>query len=163
MYGERGIAIAKRLAIMHRRGCNIRIVYAMFGNEVLRILRKEAGTPIPMTHLAWDRNEDGIYDRYVHMKTLAVSGVYGKKTNASVTINGSANWTPVSLASDEVIGRALPEDGPAVHQLDRLPLHPSPRAWGTERIGQVSGGGGVERRRSGAPAVDPYALIKQEM
>ena len=58
MYGDRGIAIAKRLAQMHRRGCDIRLVYAMFGNEVLRIMRQEAGRPIPMTHLAWDRDDE---------------------------------------------------------------------------------------------------------
>jgi len=164
MYGDRGIAIAKRLAIMHRRGCNIRLVYAMFGNEVLRILRQEAGTPIPMTHLAWDRDEDGIYDRYVHMKTLVVSGVYGKKTNASVTINGSANWTPVSLVSDEVIGELLyPKVARQyINWIDFLFTH-RPSSWNTEGIGEVSGGGGVERRRSSGPVVDPYALIRQEM
>jgi len=161
MYGDRGIAIAKRLALMHRRGCDIRLVYAMFGNEVLRILRQEAGKPIPMTHLAWDRDEDGIYDRYVHMKTLAISGVYDGKTNATVTINGSANWTPVSLPSDEVIGvlqypKATRE---YINWIDYLFKH-RPTSWGAEgSIGDTAGG--VERR--GTTAVDPYALIKQEM
>jgi phosphatidylserine/phosphatidylglycerophosphate/cardiolipin synthase-like enzyme len=160
MYGERGIAIAKRLAQMHRRGCDIRLVYAMFGNEVLRIMRQEAGRPIPMTHLAWDRDEDGIYDRYVHMKTLAISGVYDGKTDAMVTVNGSANWTPVSLASDEVIGvlqypKATRE---YINWIDYLFKH-RPTSWGTEGIGDT--GGGVDRRRT--TSVDPYALIKQEM
>lgn len=167
MYGERGITIAKRLAQMHRRGCDIRIVYAMFGNEVLRILRQEAGTPIPMTHLAWDRNEDGIYDRYVHMKTLAISGVYGGKTDAMVTINGSANWTPVSLASDEVLGvfRVPQVTKTYINWIDYL-YHHRPASWGTTKIGVAGGDDGVgaveERRRMIAP-VDPYALIKQEM
>jgi hypothetical protein len=160
MYGERGIAIAKRLAQMHRRGCDIRLVYAMFGNEVLRIMRQEAGRPIPMTHLAWDRNEDGIYDRYVHMKTIAISGVYNGKTDAMVTVNGSANWTPVSLVSDEVIGvlkypRATRQ---YINWIDYLFKH-RPASWGVEGIGVTATG--VDRRRAGV--VDPYALIKQEM
>ncbi|WP_345519684.1 phospholipase D-like domain-containing protein [Nocardioides conyzicola] len=165
MYGDRGIAIAKRLAIMHRRGCDIRLVYAMFGNEVLRIMRQEAGRPIPMTHLAWDRDEDGIYDRYVHMKTLTISGVYDGKTNASVTINGSANWTHVSLVSDEVIGviRSSYTTKRYSNWIDYLFTH-RPSSWGTSTIGQTgNGNGGVERRSLDAPTVDPYALIKQEM
>jgi len=169
MYGERGIAIAHRLAQMHRRGCNIRLVYAMFGNEVLRILRHEAGRGgIPMTHLAWDRNEDGIYDRYVHMKTMTVSGVYDGKTNATLTINGSANWTPVSLASDEVIGVLTQAKPNRVYAnwIDYLFTH-RPASWGRDAIGVASGvndavEGGMERRL-GSTAPDPYALIKKEM
>jgi phosphatidylserine/phosphatidylglycerophosphate/cardiolipin synthase-like enzyme len=162
MYGDRGIAIAKRLAQMHRRGCDIRIVYAMFGNEVLRILRQEAGQPIPMTHLAWDRDEDGIYDRYVHMKTIAISGVYAGKTNATVTVNGSANWTPVSLVSDEVLGvLTYPKvTRQYINWIDYL-FHHRPTTWGTSTLGETSGG--VDRRRTNGTAVDPYALIKQEM
>ncbi|MBA2956374.1 hypothetical protein GON03_18700 [Nocardioides sp. MAH-18] len=169
MYGDRGIAIAHRLAQMHRRGCDIRIVYAMFGNEVLRILRHEAGRGgIPLTHLAWDRNEDGIYDRYVHMKTLAVRGVYDGDTDATLTINGSANWTPVSLASDEVIG-VLTQPKPNrtyMKWIDFLFTH-RPTSWGRERIGVASGvddavEGGMERR-VGSTAPDPYALIKKEL
>ena len=39
MYGDRGLALARKLAQMRRQGCNIRLVYAMFGGEVLRIMR----------------------------------------------------------------------------------------------------------------------------
>ena len=39
-YGERGLAIAQRLAVMKQRGCNIRIVYAMFGQQALKVLRR---------------------------------------------------------------------------------------------------------------------------
>jgi phosphatidylserine/phosphatidylglycerophosphate/cardiolipin synthase-like enzyme len=169
MYGERGIAIAHRLAQMKRRGCDIRIVYAMFGNEVLRILRREAGPGgIPLTHLAWDRNEDGIYDRYVHMKTMAVRGVFDGNTNASLTINGSANWTPVALASDEVIGVLTQSKTTRtyIRWIDFLFTH-RPASWGKESIGVASGvddavEGGMERR-AGSTAPDPYALIKKEM
>ena len=72
----------------------IRLVYAMFGSKVLQVLRHQAGVGgVPMTHLAYDANCDGIYDRYVHMKSMTVSGVYGKNTHARFTWNGSANWT----------------------------------------------------------------------
>ena len=104
-YGARGLAIAHRLAAMKKRGCNIRLVYAMFGRQALQVLRHDAGVGgVPMTHLAYDADCNGIYDKYVHMKSMTVSGVYGKNTHARITWNGSANWTPVSLASDEVVG-----------------------------------------------------------
>ena len=101
-YGPRGLAIANRLATMERRGCNIRIVYAMFGRQALKIMR---GAHIPMTHLAYDADCNGIYDKYIHMKSMTVSGVYGTDTHARITWDGSANWTAVSLASDEIVGQ----------------------------------------------------------
>ena len=97
MYGDRGLMIARKLAKLKKQGCNIRLVYAMFGNQVLKILRN-AG--VPLTHLAYDSNEDGLYDKYVHMKAMAVSGhIYGNPAG-KITLNGSANWTSVALASD---------------------------------------------------------------
>lgn len=99
--GERGIAIAHRLVTMARRGCEIGIAYSLLGGNVKQVLRTG---PIRLTHLAYDANEDLLYDHYLHMKTMAVSGVYAGKTNAWLTLNGSANWSPVALASDEVVG-----------------------------------------------------------
>ncbi len=156
-YGPRGNAIAKRLAVMHRRGCNIRIVYAMFGGDVLKMLR---GAGIPLTHLAYDRNCDGIYDKYVHMKSMTVSGVYGNDTHARITWNGSANWTAVSLASDEVVGRWVSGKVTKVYSnwIDFLFTH-VPAAW---IPGHCIGQGSVTDRAR-ARHVDPYALIKQDL
>jgi len=56
-YGKRGLAIAERLATMEKRGCNIRLVYAMFGGGVLKVLR---AAHVPMTHLAYDIDCNGI-------------------------------------------------------------------------------------------------------
>jgi len=158
MHGERGIRLAQRLATMERRGCDIHIVYAMFGNEVVHILRS-AG--IGLTHLAWDSNEDGLYDRYVHMKTMAVAGVIGDKTDAYLTVNGSANWTSVALVSDEVVG-VIDRPGPTRKYLawiDYLFTH-RPAAWGEDS--PIDGDGGVERRARQA-GIDPYALIKKDL
>ena len=101
MYGDRGLMLARKLSQLRRQGCNIRLVYAMFGGEVLRIMR---AAKIPLTHLAYDNNEDGLYDRYVHMKSMAISGNVGGNPAAKITWNGSANWTSVALSSDEVVG-----------------------------------------------------------
>lgn len=101
MHGARGTALAKQLAAMKRAGCDIRVVYAMFANDVVRILH-DAG--IPLVHLAQDFDRDGSYDRYIHMKVLAISGVYAGQTNAKIVFNGASNWSPFALDSDEEVG-----------------------------------------------------------
>lgn len=105
MHGERGIAIAERVMQMWNRGCDVKLVYAVLGNEILRIFRRGGPRPLPFRQIAQDFNLDRVYDRYLHMKTMTVSGVYDGQTDAQVTWNGSANWTSVALASDEVVAR----------------------------------------------------------
>lgn len=108
MSDERGIAIAQRLRQMWERGCNLRIVYAVMGKQVLDVLRSKSGRgPVPIRQIAQDWNEDGLYDRYLHMKVLTIAGVYDGRTDANVTFNGSPNWTSMALKSDEVGMRIL--------------------------------------------------------
>ena len=104
-YGTRGKRIALRVREMQNRGCHIRIVYAVMGNEVLRILRNGGTRPVPMRQIVQDFDGDGVYDRYLHMKVLTVRGHYGGSRRAWVTVNGSANWSPAVLASDEAVLR----------------------------------------------------------
>lgn len=102
---KRGIAIAKRLKQMWDNGCNIRIVYALMGNRVLKEVRRPGGRgPIPIRQIAQDWEGDGVYDRYLHTKFMAVSGVYDGNRSANVTFNGTANWSGLTLKSDEVVG-----------------------------------------------------------
>lgn len=106
----RGARIAERLKTMWNRGCDIRIVYGLMGREVLRIVRQPSGRgAIPIQQVAQDWQYDGIYDRYLHMKTMTVSGVYDGDRSAEVTFNGSANWTGLTLKSDDVVGRLFGE------------------------------------------------------
>lgn len=107
MHGKRGIDIATRLMQMHNRGCDIKIVYAVFGNEILSIFRSKGPTPMPFRQVAQDFNLDGVYDRYLHMKDMTISGNYAGVSNARVTFNGTANWTSVGLASDEVVAKIV--------------------------------------------------------
>lgn len=183
MYGDRGLALARKLAQMRRQGCNIRLVYAMFGGEVLRIMR---AAKIPLTHLAYDADEDGLYDRYVHMKTMAISGNVGGNPAAKITWNGSANWTSVALSSDEVVGvvRKKWVTNRYMQWIDYMFTH-RPLVWGPENpnnndiapTGRTAVGS-MDTYESRAAAqdqydaqvaarakqrgVDPYALIKEE-
>jgi hypothetical protein len=182
MYGDRGLALARKLVQLRRQGCNIRLVYAMFGGEVLRIMR---AAKIPMTHLAYDADEDGLYDRYVHMKTMAVSGNIGGNPAAKITWNGSANWTSVALASDEVVGvvRKKWVTNRYMQWIDYMFTH-RPLAWdadtnsttadptGRTAAGSMSTYAGrvaaqdqydaLVEARAKRRGVDPYALIKEE-
>ena len=156
----RGLEIARRLKTMWNRGCDIKIIYAMYGDAVLGVLREASGRgPIPMAHFATDWNFDGFYDRYLHMKVMTVSGVYAGNTAATMTWNGSANWTNVALVSDEAGMRITL---PAVQRkyatwIDTLFANPPPPAVddGTGGVDRVAG------RKSVAPTVkDPYALVE---
>jgi phosphatidylserine/phosphatidylglycerophosphate/cardiolipin synthase-like enzyme len=165
-YGDRGLALAKRLATMKKRGCRIRLVYAMFGRQALEVLRHQAGEGgVPMTHLAYDADCNGIYDKYVHMKAMTISGVYRKNSHARITWNGSANWTPVSLSSDEVVG--VLHKGDVTRQysnwIDYLYTH-VPKAWTPshcDTTGTVDDRSVVARAR--LLKVDPYALIRKDL
>jgi phosphatidylserine/phosphatidylglycerophosphate/cardiolipin synthase-like enzyme len=147
---------------MQRRGCSIRLVYAMFGRQVLKVLR---GAGVPLTHLAYDSDCNGIYDKYVHMKSMTISGNYAGNHRARFTWNGSANWTPVSLASDEVVGTL---------ELGHVTRHYSswinylfthvPAAWRPSHCGAA--GVATDRSvtaRARTLRVDPYALIRQDL
>lgn len=157
LLGERGKAIAYRLAQMKRRGCNIRIVYALMGGPIKRILTK-AG--VPLRQYSYDRDRDGYYDIYLHMKSLAISGVYNGQTNARVTFNGTANWSPVALVSDELVGTVVDPGVNAayIRWIDYL-YNNRPKGWTSTNLAPVEyeTNGGVEGRR--APH-DPWALVK---
>jgi hypothetical protein len=103
-YGARGIAIAQKVRDLANAGCDVRIVYAVMGNEALRVLRQLGATPVPMQQIVQDFDGDGVYDRYLHSKVLTIKGTY-RHHPAAIAINGSANWSPAVLASDEAVLR----------------------------------------------------------
>jgi hypothetical protein len=158
----RGMALAQRVKTMMNRGCNIRVDYAMMGTKIYYYLRSSRnGRPVPLAHIVQDWNRDGIYDRYLHMKVLAVSGKYGTNPTSNFVWNGSSNWTSVSQASDEELMKV---QGPGytwqyIHWIDHLFLNPPPRP----ELRQTASGGGVETLTSGGTrttAVNPYAHME---
>ncbi len=96
--GKRGIAIADRLRQMHSRGCDIKILYAVVGTRVKHRLDRAR---IPNRAHVQDTTGDGVYDNYLHGKVMTVSGVYAGNSAARVVWNGSQNWSPTALVSDE--------------------------------------------------------------
>ncbi len=110
MHGQRGNAVAQKLRSLYQNGCDVKIVYAVFGNNVLSTLRRTSRGPVPMRHITQDFDYDGVYDKYLHMKSMSVSGVYNGRSDVNVTWNGTANYTGVALASDEIVMRIFGEN-----------------------------------------------------
>lgn len=169
LLGDRGKAIANRLVTMERRGCDIRLVYSLLGGNIRTILKNGH---VPTLQYSYDRNRDGMYDIYLHMKDMAISGVFRGKTDARVVINGTANWTPVALQSDEVVAEINSPSITAsyINWIDYL-WHHRPASWGPVNLAPVSSTGTIDRpviTPDGQVVVrqvrkvDPYALMKKE-
>lgn len=162
MHGDRGKAIAERLRTMWQRGCDIKIVYAVFGNNVLKILRNTSRGPVPHKQIAQDFNFDGVYDRYLHMKYMAVSGRYRNDTSANVTWNGSANWTGVALASDEIVMRIFDAGVRKTYAdwVDHLYANPPSYSRNPKVQEQLATRALLARRSAVARGIDPHAGIQ---
>lgn len=99
-YGE---DIARQVRSLWNRGCDIRIVTTLLGRGVNRTLRNPAGRgPVPIHGLYQDRDGDKVPERYLHMKSVSIQGVYGGDTSANLVWTGSPNWSARAARSDEV-------------------------------------------------------------
>lgn len=155
IHGERGLLLARKLVQLRRAGCDIRIVYALMGDRVHKLLKDNR---VPKLQLAYDRNRDGVYDIYLHMKSMAVSGYYGARSDARIVFNGSANWSGVPLASDEVVGHFPGKAITAayINWIDFL-FKNRPSSWGSVNLAPTSSTY-VEGR---AVRPDPLAFMRE--
>ncbi|MBJ7359732.1 phospholipase D-like domain-containing protein [Nocardioides sp.] len=109
-YGE---DIARKVRSLWDRGCDVRIVTTLLGRGVNRTLRNPAGRgPVPIHSLYQDRDGDAVPERYLHMKSVSIQGVYGGNTAASLVWTGSPNWSARAARSDEVWVKVF--DAPAL-------------------------------------------------
>ncbi len=74
-------------------------------NKTLRNPRGRG--PVPIKQLTVDRDQDGIPERYLHMKAVAISGGFDGDRSANVLITGSPNWSTRASRSDEISFRFL--------------------------------------------------------
>jgi len=150
---QRGIEIGKILRTKWENGCNIRIVFALMGSQVRGILRHTSRGPVPMQQIVSDFDDDGIYDRYLHSKVMAVSGWYARDRSTRIAWQGSENWSGLATISDEQGFRIRRSGAEGVYErwVDYL-FHnpPPPPPEKTMRLARSRG-------------IDPYALIKEEL
>jgi phosphatidylserine/phosphatidylglycerophosphate/cardiolipin synthase-like enzyme len=101
-----GNDIARRVRTLWDRGCDIRIITTLAGRGVNQALKNPAGRgPVPIRQVTYDPNLDGIPERYLHMKNIAISGVYGGDPSSHVLVTGSPNWSTRAQKSDEILFR----------------------------------------------------------
>ena len=125
MWGDRGIMIARRLRVMWQRGCDIKIVYAVLGNNVLWVLRHTTRGKVPIKQIAQDFNRDGVYDRYLHMKNMGVSGVYAGADQRQRLLERLGQLDVGGAGQRRGRGAHLLHQADArLQQLGRLPLRP---------------------------------------
>ena len=96
---ERGKYLARRVAEMKRRGCNVKVILSVPGGGVVRTLRE---ANVPMKSADYQYNAEGVVNFYSHLKVLAVNGTYRRKPTRTVW-TGSENWSRMSFRNDELI------------------------------------------------------------
>jgi len=102
---ERGMALGRKVRRLWRDGCDVRIGYTVVGRDVGLMLRKPSKRgPVPMRHMVQDRDGDGQFDNYFHMKSMSIVGNYGGDRSTKIVLNGAANWSSTSARSDENFG-----------------------------------------------------------
>jgi phosphatidylserine/phosphatidylglycerophosphate/cardiolipin synthase-like enzyme len=117
-YGQQ---IADELRRLWDRGCDVKVVTTLAGRGVNQTLKARTGRgPVPIRQLSFDNNGDGVPDRYLHQKSMAVSGVFGSDTSASVVMTGSPNWSSRASRSEELWVRVLDHPGMTRRYLDRV-------------------------------------------
>jgi hypothetical protein len=97
--GTIGDSIARNLHRLQGEGCEVSVLYTVLGGSSRKLL----GT-VPRAHFVEDANGDGVFEKYLHMKVLAVGGHIGTDHAASLVMNGSENWSTMSRYNDEVVG-----------------------------------------------------------
>ncbi len=103
-----GTTIAKQVRSLWARGCNVKIITTLAGRGANRTLRSRKGRgPVPIRRVIIDRNQDRVPERYLHMKAVAIRGVFDGDTTANVLITGSPNWSARAQRSDEILFRFL--------------------------------------------------------
>lgn len=102
-FDEFGIRIAQQVRRLWDNGCDLRIVTTLAGRKINRILKRRSGRgPVPIRQVTIDNNRDGIPERYLHMKSIAVDGKFDGAQRRQMLFTGSPNWSGEARASDEV-------------------------------------------------------------
>ncbi len=142
-----GNDIAKRVRYLWNQGCNVKIVTTLAGRGVNRVLKAKYGRgPVPINRIGIDNNEDGVPERYLHMKAMVVKGVFGTSRRARILYSGSPNWSARAARSDEVLVRWWAGNtivNKYIKQIDSL--YSGPSAFGrTSTSGRTSAGTGLD-------------------
>lgn len=99
---DRGLAIARRLVRLDKRGCDVSVIYGAPGRKVRKALVKSARRGgIRLWDSRWDFNGDKAVDLRVHHKYMLINGRYGRDRTSWRVHTGSQNWGRSLHAGDE--------------------------------------------------------------
>jgi phosphatidylserine/phosphatidylglycerophosphate/cardiolipin synthase-like enzyme len=96
--GERGVYLARKVAQLSRRGCNIRVIVSNAGGRIVHIL---AANGVQIKSPDYDRNNNGQRDMFTHDKYLLLSGRMNRKSGWWVW-TGSQNWSNRAVYGDDL-------------------------------------------------------------
>jgi phosphatidylserine/phosphatidylglycerophosphate/cardiolipin synthase-like enzyme len=91
--GDRGVSLARSVAALKRKGCNVRVLAGVGVGPRVRGILERAHVGVRVT---------GGPGRATHQKLMFVSGHFAGATDASFVWTGSHNWSDRSLRNDEV-------------------------------------------------------------
>jgi hypothetical protein len=100
-YQQRGKWLAKQVRGLWQQGCQVQIIYGISSDPVKKILYSPTGRGrIPMRQiLLTNTRHVPIY--YIHDKWVAIKGSYGSNPAATVSFQGSFNFSDLGFKSDE--------------------------------------------------------------
>jgi phosphatidylserine/phosphatidylglycerophosphate/cardiolipin synthase-like enzyme len=96
--GDRGVYLAKKVAQLSRRGCNIKVIASNAGGRIVHIL---AVNGVQIKSPDYDRNENGKRDMFTHDKYILLSGRMNQKSGWWVW-TGSQNWSNRAVYGDDI-------------------------------------------------------------
>ena len=95
--GDRGIVLARQVARLDRKGCDVRVLYGKGTGRVVKRIFERSGIAA--------RDSGVRTGRRVHHKVMLVSGAVGGHPDAHYVWTGSHNWSDRSLRNDEIMLR----------------------------------------------------------
>lgn len=102
MIGTRGMHLARKLRKLDAQGCRVEVILAKPARKVIKELRRPGRNGGVTVHDSrYDRDLDGRPDKYVHLKTMLISGNYAGDRSAWTVFTGSQNWFPRSQTHDD--------------------------------------------------------------
>ena len=96
--GTRGVYLARKVAELSRKGCDVRVLHSSAGGKVVQILARNG---VLIKTPDFDRNNNGKVDVFTHDKYMILGGRIRTKSGWHVW-TGSQNWSDRSLNGDEI-------------------------------------------------------------
>ena len=99
---DRGIYLADKIVDLAQAGCNVSVIHAAAGGEVISKLRDAARRhQLTLYDSRWDFNRNGEHEIRTHEKYVLVKGQFGGDESAHMVMTGTQNWGKGSLTSGD--------------------------------------------------------------